>query len=255
MRNVLIYLLFVSALHSAGIEFKSHGLNATVFDSSGHLIRRLTANSALGPVEDLRLEIGRIDFFSTDSEVDPQTVIEFSQGIYRKFLEKEVITGQGLITLTSHRIKAMVEVSGYGYECTLKAKKNPDTLTLHSNVKFYLQGRYRMTADKAIVSFGQINSHPSVECVDDAFISGNVIVVPVGTGKNKFDKLECASAKYNAAQNEIFVKSPVTVWKNGEKSLLNDRTGFFEINTINLLKKLKSSPSTIAPPANQQSPE
>jgi hypothetical protein len=209
--------LMLAPLGAAEIDFKAEGLKAPVFDAAGSLIRRLTAASAAGPVESTRLEGGRIEFFAPGSAEHATAVLEFDEALYRK--SDEIIRGGGLIRL----VDPQGTVSGRGYECWL----DTGLLKLGADVTF-ASSTVRLTGRD-----GEIRFDPKGNGITGPITSAVVTHATVeraATAKAPFDRAETELARYSAAQQKLFLKTPLILWKDGRKAVAEVTSGFYEID-------------------------
>ena len=214
----LVHAFVFAPLDAADINFKADGLKAPVFDSTGHLIRRLTAGSATGPVDSTRLDKGEVDFFAPESADRPTAMLDFEQAVYRK--SDESIRGDDTIRLVSPQ----GTVSGRRYECWL----DTGLLKLGSEVKFSSEN-VRLTGEQGEIHFDPKGAGKT-DLIKEATVSGSVMVERTATSKLPFDRAETDLARYSAEQQKLFLKSPVTIWKNGEKAVTEIASGFYEFD-------------------------
>jgi hypothetical protein len=214
----LVHLLAIAPLGAADINFKADGLKAPVFDLAGHLTRRLTAGSATGPVDSPRLDKGKVEFFAPESADWPTAVLDFEQALYRK--TDESIRGSDTIRLVSPQ----GTVSGRRYECWL----DTGLLKLGSEVKFSSDD-VRLTGKQGEIHFDPKGTGKT-DLIKEAVVTGSVMVERTGTSKLPFDRAETDLAHYSAEQQKLFLKTPVTIWKNGDKAVTEVASGFYEID-------------------------
>jgi hypothetical protein len=224
-------LLLFPTLSVAGIsvDFAESDLRIPTFDASGHLLRRVTAASAFGSFDTPRLEQGRIDFFAADSEMAPIATLLFDQAIYGR--ANDQLTGGGPITFTS---QAGI-LSGQGYEC----RPGAGLLTLQRQVKF-ASGDIVATGDQADVRFDS-RGRKGEDIVRQVRLTGHIVVVPAVPAKIPFERLESTEARYEASGQKIYVKTPMTVWKSGQREVIDVASGFWELT-------LSSPPAQSAEP-------
>ncbi|MES1167390.1 MAG: hypothetical protein ABUL68_05245 [Pseudomonadota bacterium] len=204
-------------LGAADISFKAEGLKAPVFDAAGILIRRLTAASATGPLESTRLERGRIEFFAPGSAEHATAVLDFDEALYRK--SDESIRGGGLIRL----VDPQGTVSGRGYECWL----DTGLLTLGADVTFS-SSTVHVTGRDGEIRFDPKTSG-STGSITSAVVT-HATVERTATAKAPFDRAETELARYSAAQQKLFLKTPLILWKDGRKAVSEVASGFYEID-------------------------
>jgi hypothetical protein len=218
MRRALIFLFSVATLGAADITFSVNGLKTPVFDASGHLIRRLTAVSAIGPIDSPHLEKGQFEFFAVGSADHPVAVLDFEQADYQK--SEERISGADAIKLTTDE----ATVSGQGYICQLEL----GLLSLKSQVQ-YSSGVVRLSGDQADINFDPKGLRKD-EIIKEIVVTGTVVVEPTARSARPFDRAETTYARFDAERQRIYLKTPVTLWKNGQKAVNNIGSGFFEID-------------------------
>jgi len=202
VRAILLILGAAISLGAAEVSFVVRNFSLPVFDSAGHLIRRLKADSGTG-LDSPRLDNGRVEFFRPGSD-QPTGVLTFAQALYASRAER--ISGDGTVKL----VAPMATISGRGYECQLET----GLLELRSEVTVFNE-RFRMNGEHAKVDFDPKQS----DLVREATVTGNVTVEPLATASAAFDRAQTESARFSAAEQKIFLKSPVTLWKKGEKGL------------------------------------
>lgn len=231
MRIVPLLLLAVAPVFAADFGLTALDLKAPVYDSTGRLIRRLTAASAIGPSQSPRLTKAKIDFFAITSDQNPTAVLIFDQADYRK--ATETVSDNGLIQLTTEE----GTISGRGYVCQV----DTGHLTLKSNVTF-TSDRVRVAGDQADIRFDP-KAGGKDAVILEAVVSGKVTVDRVPTAKAAFDHAETTEARYDAKARKIFLKTPVTLWYKDQKSVTEAGSGFWEID----LPEPSPPPAPIAP--------
>lgn len=215
--RILSLLLLALPATAADFSLVMRDVATPVYDASGHPIRRLTADSASGPFASPRLEKAKIDFFSLASSKVPTAVLTCEHALYQR--ATETIKGEDLVQLSTPK----GVVSGHGYVCRIDA----GLLTLNAKVTF--------AADRAVLrgTHAEIRFDPKGgkqdEVIREVVVSGTVTLeqIPAHSG---FDRAETTHARYDAAQQKIFLKTPVTTWSKGQKSVVNIRSGFVEID-------------------------
>jgi len=218
MRATLIFLCAAVSLGAAELGFSARDLKVPSFDSAGHLIRRLTADSATGPSSSTRLDKGRVEFFATQSD-ESIAVLDFEQALYRGTEER--ISSDSAIKLTAQQ----GTVSGRGYDCLLEA----GLLELKSDVKFY-SNEFHLAGKAGTVRFDPKGTDKD-SLIKEAVVTGGVTVERTATVQAPFDRAETEFARYGAAEQKVFLKIPVTVWKKGQRSIIEKTaSGFFEID-------------------------
>ncbi|HVU35465.1 MAG TPA: hypothetical protein VHE61_18650 [Opitutaceae bacterium] len=216
-----------------GVDFAESDLRLPIFDASGHLLRRVTAASAFGPLDAPRLEQGRVDFFAADAETAPVATLLFDQAVYGRATEQ--LTGGGAITFTS----GAGTLSGQGYEC----RPGAGWLTLQRQVKF-ASGDIVATGDQADVHFDP-QGRKGEDMVRRVRLTGRVVVVPAAAAKVPFERVESTEARYEAGEQKIYVKTPVTVWKNGQRGVMELASGFWELSLSPLPAKSAESKAVL----------
>ncbi len=212
----LLPLLAIPAL-AADLSLVMRDVTTPVYDASGHLIRRLTADSASGPFSSPHLENAKIDFFALHSATVSSATLTCAHAFYDR--ATETISGDDLVQLASPK----GVVSGHGYVCQVDAGR----LTLKSKVTF--------SADRAVLrgTEAEIRFDPKGgnqdQVIREVVVSGTVTLEP-GAADLAFDRAETTHARYDASQQKIFLKAPVTIWRKGQKSVTDVRSGFVEIN-------------------------
>lgn len=200
MRAILLILGAAISLGAAEVSFVVRDLSLPVFDLAGNLVRRLKADSGTG-LNSPRLDNGRVEFFRPGSD-QPTGVLTFAQALYAS--REERISGAGTIEL----VAPLATISGRGYECQLETGR----LELRSDVTVFDE-RFRMKGEHAKVDFDP----KQIDLIRAATVTGNVTVEPLATAA--FDRAHTESARFSAAEQKIFLKNPVTVWRKGEKAL------------------------------------
>jgi len=218
MRALSIFLFTTVSLGAAEPTFTATGVKTPVFDADGRLNYRLTAASAFGPFDSPQLEKGQVEFFSLESQKESVAVLSFEQAKYQK--SAETISGNGTIKLVSRD----GTISGHGYTCRVVV----GLLTLGSQVKFDSRD-FRMTGDEAEVHFDPKISQRD-EIIREAVVKGHILVEGTADSKMPYDRVESTFARYSAADQKIYLKTPVTVWQHGVSSVTNLASEFFEIN-------------------------
>src|SRR5438046_3027757 len=139
-RHALLLFMLSAASLTATTDYSltARELKAPVFDVSGHLIRRLTAETANGSMTAARLEKGRVEFFAPASAEQVLALLDFEHARYTK--DGETIDGDDVISFTS---KDGV-VRGRGFTCKLETGE----LTLNSAVT-YNSDRFKLSGDHA----------------------------------------------------------------------------------------------------------
>ena len=239
MKNIVLtplclvcVLLATAEVKAIDFNFTARDVNAPVFDASGHLLRRLVADSAVGPYSLPHLDKGQIDFFAVDS-AERIAVLTFDQALYHR--PEDSIIGDDTVKLVTQQ----ETMTGRGYEC----RPNAGLLTLRSDVT-YESDKVHLTGDRGEMQFDPKGGNRD-QMVKDAVVTGNVVVVPAPAAKPEFDRAQTEFAHYDAGAHKIYLKSPVTIWKKGQSSLMNVASGFFEID---LTEKQPSTPGAISAP-------
>jgi hypothetical protein len=200
-------------------NFSTHDVKTTVFDASGHLVRRLSAQTATGPIDATQLEQGRIEFFSPSSAVAPTAVLTFDHALYQQ--TDGTIRGEDGVKLTS----AGVIISGQGYECRLATGE----LALRSNVIIDYPGMH-LTGGEAEIRF-DAKGHEG-EILKEITVKKQVVVVGDAVGKDPVDRAETSVARYNPAEQKIYLKNPVLVWRNGERGEISTAEDYTVFDVI-----------------------
>lgn len=218
-RLPLLLLLAITAL-AADLNFISHDISAPVYDTTGRLLRRLTAATAKGPLSTPQLEDGRIDFFDLDSSTEPRAVLTFDHAAYDK--ASETLRGDDRLKLVDTVRRETL--SGEGYECEVAQGR----LLLHAAVKWKSTG-LQLTGDRADVRFDP-KAPKQDAMIRAATVTGNVILDRAPTAEHPFERAATTEARYDAAAGKVYLKSPITIWKNGEKAEWNVKVGFVEMD-------------------------
>lgn len=216
-------MVFTGALLSlagraAGEALVARGLRIPVFDSADRLVRRLTADSAVGPLTSPRINHVQIQFFSTDSGRE-QALLTCPWAAYDR--AAETLFGDEVLELSEVRGR----ISGVGFECLLEQ----GLLTLRSQVKLSTAA-FRAVGDRAKIHFNPKGEEAAV--IEEAVLTGGIVVERVPSAKAPYDRAETSYVRYNAAEQKVFLKSPVIVWRNGEKAVVEADSGFLEIDLL-----------------------
>ena len=178
-------------------------------DSSGRLIRRLTAASATGSFDLLKLVNGAVEFYPLQS-LDALTLgtLDFDDALFHRSIG--VINSGGRV----HFISSQGELAGIGYRYELTQGR----LVLNSSIVLNLPMAH-ITGNQAEANLVQPSSARDF-IISDATISGGVIVTGINSEKYKFDRAETASATYTGNDDVLTLASPVTLWSKGQKSVI-----------------------------------
>ena len=213
----LVLLGVIASAPAAEPSALLHDLNTPVFDASGRMIRRLTAKSGNIASTSLQLLDGKIEFFPPALSELSTSTLEFDHARYTKSAER--IDGDGALTLTSKD----GTVRARGFEGALETGR----FTLNSAVQFDSE-EFQLNGDR-----GELRFDPRATATDRAIksvtLTGNVVLVGAAARKQGFDRIETTLARYDAAQSKVYVKLPVTGWKNGQHALLQEGPEFLEI--------------------------
>lgn len=215
-----LLLLFAVTGFAAELNFTSHDVSTPVYDAAGHLVRRLTAATAKGPVTKPEMEGGQIDFFDIKAPTEPRASLAFDHAVYDK--ATETIHGEDALKLTDPARQEVL--SGKGHECEIAQGR----LLLRAAVTWD-SPLVRLTGDRAEVRFDP--KAPKQEAlIRTATVTGDVILDRKPTPDHPFERAATTEARYDAAVGKIYLKSPITIWKNGEKAEWSTKVGFVEIN-------------------------
>lgn len=222
MRSSLrIILSFLPAvLMATEPSFTSRDMKAPVYDASGQLIRRLHAATASGPTSAPKLEQGRVEFFDPKSGEQPIGLLTFDRTRYDRPTER--ISDDGAITFAS--LARQETISGRGYVCELEAGR----LTLRADVRFS-SPRFDLTGDQADVRFDP-RARANDAAIREVVLTGKVTLDRAASPGVAAERIETTHARYDAAEQKIYLRSPITSWRNGQKIVSEFGTGYFEIN-------------------------
>jgi len=175
-------------------------------DAAGHMIRRLKAESATGPLKTPKLSMGVVEFFRPQ-ETNPEKLatLRFNEAVYHS--TEEIINGDCLINLDSPR----GDLNGVGFNYQLITGK----LVLKSSVVIDLPNAH-VTGETAEAFFNQ-NTAIQDSFIQQATISGKVTVTGIKSDKYPFDRAETAKAVYTASDGLLRLSSPVICWRNGQQ--------------------------------------
>lgn len=217
MRILSLLLLLAVPATAAEFSLVMRDVSTPVYDASGNLIRRLTASSASGPFSSPRLEKAKIDFFALRSAEVPTAVLTCEHARYDK--AGETISGDDLVQLTTPQ----GVVSGHSYVCRI----DTGLLTLETNVVFSSE-RAVLRGSQAEIRFDPKGGDPD-QIIQEVIVSGTVTLEQIAAHA-PFDRAETTHARYDAGQQKIFLKTPVTTWSKGQKSVTDIRSGFVVID-------------------------
>ncbi len=217
--SLSLVLLLPAALVAADLTFTGRDVTTPVFDDKGNLTRRLTAAKATGTAALPRLETGRVEFFAPGAPDLATATLTFDHALYDH--DKDRITGDKSLAFTAAARNETI--SGEGYVCELET----GLLTLEAKVRC-VSPLSKLTGDHAVCRFDPkaLNSETSVK---EIVVTGLVIFEPPPGASATFDRAETTLARYDAAEQKVYLKSPVTTWRKGKKAITEVGSGFWEI--------------------------
>lgn len=215
-RVVLCFFLTAVLASAAERSLEARGLHLSSYDDQGRLLRKLSSALASGPVTRPTVKEGKVEFFGPDSARLPEAALEWREATYLR--PDDVILGDGTVRFSSE--KGML--SGQGFHCDLKSGH----LQLKADIRAKVRG-IRIEGDRAEVYFDPQGKKTMAERIRQADISGNVVIHPDKMPGFDFEKAECALVRYDAAENKLRLKTPVTLWKEGAHWVIDTRESEF----------------------------
>jgi hypothetical protein len=241
MHATICFLFAASVAQCAVKSFDAQGLRASSFTDDGRLQRKIAAESASGPFATPIVEKAKVEFFGKDSATTAVAVIEAQRAQYLR--AEEVIAGESTIQLSTED----GAVSGKGFRCAL----DMGYLELRSEVRF-VSSSVKMSGDQATVQFDAKLKQKDV--IREVLVTGHIVVERAPTAEAPFDRAECSFARFEAARNKVYLKAPISAWRNGEKTVIDVRSGFVEFDLREKPNKAPEPTTTaVTPPAAQES--
>jgi len=118
MKRLCIFVTLMASLSAFAAELTIKDLIVPQLDGAGRMIRRLKADSAIGPLEKPRLSNGVVEFFlPQDPNHGKQASLFFLEATYHR--SAEMIEGDGQISLISTK----GDLSGKGFQYQLISGK------------------------------------------------------------------------------------------------------------------------------------
>jgi len=204
LRFLLPVLVLASVMPAA--ELTINALDVPFFDPSGHLLRRLKAETATGSLQKPVLKNGRVEFFSSEPA------------------DRELL---GTLTFAEAR---------YDHKSSVVESDGPVHLTFPQGTMTAIGFRYDLPAGKLILKSAVVLDFPEAHVTGDegeilliedkidrrllvssATIRRNVVITEIKSNAFKIDRAETASAIYRGSDQQLSLASPVTGWRNGEK--------------------------------------
>ena len=208
MVRVAAWLFAAGAAFAAPVELAVKGLTIPQFDASGRLLRRITAEHAMGAVMGKsKLENGVVEFFDPrQGEAARVATLSFKDAVYDP--KSEIITGENGVVL--HSAKGDFTGKGFIYDL------GQNRLLLKSAVQLDLpQGR--LTGNTAEVRLAS-GTKMDLALITEARVEGAVTMTRTPDTKLALEKAATDKAVYRGSDETITLKSPVDVWNKGEQT-------------------------------------
>lgn len=218
MYKILILLATISIGFAEERLETARDLRVSTFGEAGNLIRKLTALSASGPLVSPILEGVTVEFFGDDPDLGILAVLNFTNARYQR--ADETVTGDSSLQLTTDKWT----IAGLGFNCDLAGGR----LDLQASVKFK-SAAIRMTGDRGEIDF-ETDGRKQKDMIRKIAVTGNIVLEREATTEAPFDRAECTFARFSAEEDKVFLKTPVTTWRNGERFVTDAKSGFLEIN-------------------------
>lgn len=219
MYRSILLLLVLPFAGAAEKSFEARGLKLSSFGEQGQLIRQITSETATGPWDAPVAKNGKVEFFKSGTTSDSLGVITWTEATYRK--REERIIGNDHVMFSAQG----ATLEGKGFQCDLTSGH----LNMLSEITASFE-KFHASGEKALIVLDP-KVKDSRELVRFAEISGRVIVTPSASADYPFEKAQTPLVKYNAAENKLLLKSPVTLWKEGKSELAETTDSeFLEIN-------------------------
>jgi hypothetical protein len=239
MRAAICFLFAASVAYCAAQSFDAQGLRSSSFKDDGRLQRKFVAESASGPFATPTVEKAKVEFFGEDSLIRAVAVIEVERAQYVR--ADEIIAGESSIMLSTED----GTVSGKGFRCAL----DKGYLEIRSDVRF-VSSSVQMSGDHAKVQFDAKLKQKDV--IREVLVTGHIVVERVATADAPFDRAECSFARFDAGQSKVYLKAPLSAWRNGEKTVVDVRSGFIEIDVREKVNKAPETSTKSVTPAVQE---
>lgn len=188
MHKIWSVLLLPSLLFAATPELQMGKFVLPEFDPEGAMVRRLTADSATGPMDAPLLGQGVLEFFGQRSGVSEAIArLDFTGASYER--ASGMIRGAGGVRFASPQ----GAVSGTGFSYEMKTGE----LRLESEVAVDLpQGK--ISAGKAVVWLDPVPDAAGNIAIKRGELSGGIVVTELKDKKLGMDRIEADQANYGA---------------------------------------------------------
>ncbi|MEO6568031.1 MAG: hypothetical protein ABIO94_04655 [Opitutaceae bacterium] len=231
IRFLLCFLLVAGLLHG---QLPVTDLDVPFFDrSSGRLLRRLKAASAIASPETALLKSGTVEFFGSETSPGKIGTLTFDNAAYRA--SADVIESEGPMQLRF--VNGTLSAVGFRYEF-LNGRLILKSAVVLDSAEAHAVGR----EGEALISQNKADKDMLVSV---ATIRGDVVITEIKVDNVAVERVETASASYTGEDGLLRPATPVIFWSKGER---------VEMSGKNLSWPISRRASPLAAPAAQESP-